>query len=336
MNLEKQTIVLTGDRPTGPLHLGHYFGSLVSRKELSEQNQTFIMSADVQALTDNWDNPDKITSNVYEVLLDNLALGMNPENVCFYIQSQIPAIAELTVFFSNLVTISRLQRNPTVKSEISQKSAIFGERAESLTFGFLGYPISQAADILSMRSTLVPVGGDQLPMIEQTREIAQKFNRIYGEVFGFPKEVLSEGKRIMGLDGNAKMSKSLNNAIYLSDTAEVTLQKIKKAKTDSIVGISFDPINRPEISNLVELYALCSDKKVDEIVGELGNLGTGEFKQKLGDKVNDHFVGFRARRLELSQNKDYLREVFEKGNKQANLRAQETMELVRKAMRIEY
>jgi tryptophanyl-tRNA synthetase len=333
---EEAKIVLTGDRPTGALHLGHYFGSLINRRELSKQHRTFLMIADVQALTDNWDDPSKVSSNVKEVLLDNLALGLDMSNTTIFIQSQIPAIAELTVFFGNLVTLARLKRNPTVKSEITQKSEKFGADGESLTYGFLGYPISQAADILSMRSHIIPVGEDQLPMIEQTREIASKFNRIYGEVFPLPVELLSVGKRIIGLDGDAKMSKSLNNGVYLCDSPEVTMQKIKKAKTDSILGITYDPINRPEISNLVQLYALTQAKNISEVIGELEHLQSGEFKMKLATSINDYFAEFRAKRNELQQNQDYLQSVLTQGYEQANERAEQTMKLVRAAMKIQY
>lgn len=334
--IDQQTIVLTGDRPTGPLHIGHYFGSLVNRRELAKQHRTFIMLADVQALTDNWDNPQKVRDNVYEVLADNLALGLDLDKVTLYIQSQIPQIAELTVFFSNLVTINRLKRNPTVKAEIEQKSEKFGEEGESLTFGFLGYPVSQAADILSLQSNLIPVGDDQLPMIEQTREIAQRFNHIYGDVFQPPKELLSTGSRIIGLDGNAKMSKSLNNCIYLKDTAEETLKKIKKAKTDSIEGISYNPEYRPEISNLVKLYALVNGKSIEEILPELEPMRTGDFKMKLAESMNEYFADFRQRRVEIFADKAYLQEVLTKGRQQALERAEETMQKVRQAMKIDY
>ncbi len=336
ITIMSETIVLTGDRPTGPLHIGHYFGSLINRRELAKQHRTFIMLADVQALTDNWDNPQKVRDNVYEVLADNLALGLDLDNVTLYIQSQIPQIAELTVFFSNLVTINRLKRNPTVKAEIEQKSEKFGEDGVSLTYGFLGYPVSQAADILSLQSNLIPVGEDQLPMIEQTREIATKFNRIYGEVFELPKELLSTGSRIIGLDGNAKMSKSLNNCIYLRDSAEETIKKLIKAKTDSIEGISYNPEFRPEVSNLVKLYALCSEQSIEAVLPELESMRTGDFKMKLAESMNDYFAEFRAKRAEIFADKAYLQEVLEKGKREALERAEQTMQKVRQAMKIDY
>ncbi len=205
--MEKKRI-LTGDRPTGKLHIGHYFGSIKKRLELQESGkyETYILIADVQALTDNFNNPEKVRKNVRELAMDYLACGIDPEKTTIYVQSMIPETAELTVYYSNLVTIARLQRNPTVKTEIAQKREIFGE---SVTYGFLGYPVSQAADITTFEGELVPVGEDQLPLIEQCREIVRKFNSIYGEVLKEPEAVLSKEKRIKGLDGNEKMGKSL-------------------------------------------------------------------------------------------------------------------------------
>ena len=222
--MESKKRVLTGDRPTGKLHIGHYFGSLKKRVEMQNSGEydLYILIADVQALTDNFNNPDKVRANVRQVALDYLSIGIDPEKTTIYIQSMIPETAELTVFYSNLVTIARLQRNPTVKTEIAQKKELFGE---SVTYGFLGYPVSQAADITCFDGELVPVGEDQLPLIEQCREIVRKFNSIYGETLKEPEAVLSKGKRIKGLDGNEKMGKSLGNAIYLSDSEEETSDK---------------------------------------------------------------------------------------------------------------
>ena len=219
--------ILTGDRPTGRLHIGHYFGSLKKRVEMqnSGEYEPYILIADVQALTDNFNNPEKVRKNVREVAMDYLSVGIDPEKSTIYIQSMIPETAELTVFYSNLVTIARLQRNPTVKTEIAQKRDLFGE---SVTYGFLGYPVSQAADITAFEGELVPVGEDQAPLIEQCKEIVRKFNSIYGEdILKEPEIVLSEGKRIKGLDGNEKMGKSLGNAIYLSDSEDEITKKVK-------------------------------------------------------------------------------------------------------------
>lgn len=329
--------ILTGDRPTGQLHIGHYFGSLLNRKKLEKEYQTYIMIADVQALTDNWDNPDKVRQNVYQVAADNIALGLDLNTTRVFIQSQIPQIAELAVFFSNLVTVNRLKRNPTVKTEIEQKREKFGEEGESLTFGFLGYPISQAGDITILRANAVPVGEDQLPVIEQTQEIVEKFNRIYNtEVFPVPKAVLSDAPRILGLDGNTKMSKSLNNAIFLSDSEEDTIAKIKTAKTDSQREITFDPVYRPEVSNLVLIYSLVNGITCEYAVSDLAGVNYSTFKQKLSKDINNYFSEFRLRRQEIIQNTNLIKNVLETGRKTVVLEAEKTMNLVRKAMKIDY
>ncbi len=219
--------LLTGDRPTGQLHLGHHVGSLQNRVQMQSMYETFIMVADVQALTDNFADPAKVHRNVREVVLDNLAAGIDPEKVTYFIQSQIPEIAELTVFFLNLVTVARLQRNPTVKDEIKQKGF-----STSIPAGFLCYPVSQAADILTFMTEIVPVGHDQLPMIEQTREIADKFNALYAPVFPRPKAVLGKVSRLIGTDGNRKMGKSLRNVINLSDSPETVQDIVMRMFTD--------------------------------------------------------------------------------------------------------
>ncbi|GAB4144293.1 MAG: tryptophan--tRNA ligase [Patescibacteria group bacterium] len=333
--MAKKTI-LTGDRPTGPLHIGHYFGSLKNRKALENDYETYVMVADVQALTDNWENPEKVRSNVFEVAADNIALGLNLSETTLFIQSQIHEIAELTVFFSNLVTLNRLKRNPTVKTEIEQKKTLFGEEGESLTYGFFGYPVSQAGDILVTRTNLVPVGSDQLPMIELAREIAEKFNRIYGEVFPLPEAKISEGARIKGLDGNAKMSKSLNNSVYLKDSPEETIKKFKTAKTDSESVIAFDPENRPEISNLVLIYSLIHGIEPEQAVAELGPIQYGTFKMKIAEDLNTHLAQFRERRRELEARPEIVFNTLREGYERTSKKAQETMRLVREAMKINY
>lgn len=218
--------ILTGIRPTGNLHLGHYFGAVSNWVKLQEEYNSYIEIADVQALTDNFNNPDKVRKNVRELTTDLLSCGIDPNKVTIFIQSMIPEIAEMTVYFSNLVTISRLYRNPTIKTEISQKKEIFGHSGESVTYGFLGYPVSQAADITIFDGVLVPVGEDQLPLLEQCREIVRKFNTIYGNTFVEPEQMLTENTRIKGLDGNEKMGKSLGNAIYLIDDDETISKKL--------------------------------------------------------------------------------------------------------------
>ena len=219
----KKTI-LTGLRPTGNLHLGHLFGAGQNYIKLQDDYDFYLEIADVQALTDNFNNPEKVRKNVTEITIDLLSIGLDPKKVNFFIQSKIPEIAELTVYYSNLVTVARLERNPTVKTEITQKKELFGNDGESITYGFLGYPVSQAADITAFDGELVPVGEDQLPLLEQCREIVRKFNSIYGETLKEPQAILSETKRVKGLDGNDKMGKSLGNAIFLNDNEE-TIQK---------------------------------------------------------------------------------------------------------------
>lgn len=328
--------MLTGDRPTGPLHIGHYFGSLINRQKYQNDYTTFIMVADVQALTDNWDNPEKVRQNVFEVAADNMAMGLD-FNTTLFIQSQIPQIAELTVFYSNLVTINRLKRNPTVKAEMEQKKDKFGNDGESLTFGFLGYPVSQAADITVVKANIVPVGVDQLPMIEQTVEIVEKFNRVYNqEIFPHPKSLLSEAPKILGLDGNAKMSKSLNNAIYLKDDQETTIAKIKTAKTDSLSEIYFDEENRPEVSNLIRIYSLVNNISVNIAVEDLKGLNNSVFKQKLAADMNLYFQDFRSRRQEIVNNPNIVWEKLEQGRLAVLEEAELTMKQLRKAMRIDY
>lgn len=335
--MAKKKILLTGDRPTGPLHIGHHFGSLTSRVRMQDEYETYIMAADVQALTDNWEHPEKVRAAVREVIIDNVAAGVDPVKSSLFIQSQVPQIAELTVFFSNLVTVNELRRNPTIKSELSQKQELFGAEGESLTYGFLGYPVSQSADILFLRSHVVPVGEDQMPVIELTREIAIKFNRIYGKkVFPIPAGNLSDAPRILGLDGNAKMSKSLNNAIYLKDTAQETTDKIRSAKTDSEPVIGYDPARRPEMSNLVLIYALSKGMTPSQAVDELGPINNSTFKPLLAQALNDHLAPIRQRRSELEGRPGYAEEIAAQGLKTVLRKAKSTMRAVRKAMRIDY
>lgn len=329
-------ILLTGDRPTGPLHIGHLFGSLLNRKALAEEYDSYIMIADIQALTDNWEHPEKVRSNVLEVAADNLAvLGDTPATL--FIQSQIPQIAELTVLYSNLVTLSTLRRNPTVKSEIAQKRQLFGEEGESLTYGFFGYPISQAADITFLRAEIVPVGEDQLPMIELTREIIERFHRIYNAtIFPLPQAKLSQAPRILGLDGNAKMSKSLNNAVYINDSVEETIAKIKVAKTDSESHFSYEPETRPEISNLVLIYSLIHNIDPGVVARDLGNMPYSAFKIKLAEDLNSYLSGIRERRAELMHHPDSIHVTLQNNLHRVLPMASETMSLVRKAMQIDY
>ena len=329
--------ILTGDRPTGRLHIGHYFGSLKTRVELqnSELYDPYILIADVQALTDNFNNPEKVRKNVREVAMDYLACGIDPEKTTIYIQSKIPEVAELTVFYSNLVTISRLQRNPTVKTEIAQKKELFGE---SVTYGFLGYPVSQAADITCFEGALVPVGEDQLPLIEQCREIVRKFNSIYGDVLVEPEPVLSSSKRIKGLDGNDKMGKSLGNAIYLSDSEEEINKKVMSAVTDP-GRIRKDDKGNPDICMVAYYHNLfSSEEEVKNVCEECkaGARGCVACKKQLAKNISDTVKPIREKRAYYEEHPEIVDEILLKGTLKAQKTAKETMKKVKKAMKLDY
>ena len=334
--MEKKRI-LTGDRPTGRLHIGHYFGSIKKRIELQESGlyDPYILIADVQALTDNFNNPEKVRKNVREVAIDYLSCGIDPKKTTIYIQSMIPETAELTVFYSNLVTIARLERNPTVKTEIAQKRELFGE---SVTYGFLGYPVSQAADITAFEGELVPVGEDQLPLIEQTREIVRKFNSIYGEVLVEPKAVLSSGKRIKGLDGNDKMGKSLGNAIYLSDSSEEITKKVMSAITDPN-RIKKDDLGNPDICMVAYYYKLFSKpEEVNEVCKECreGKRGCVQCKKQLAKNIADELKPIREKRAYYEAHPEEVDKILIEGTKKAQSVAKETMKKVKKAMKLDY
>lgn len=327
-------IILTGDRPSGKLHIGHLFGSLLTRAKLQNDYETYIMVADVQALTDNFSNPEKVRPNVREVVLDNLAAGIDPKKSTIFIQSMIPEIAELTVFYSNLVTISRLQRNPTVKTEIKQKAELF---KDSVTYGFLGYPISQSADITAFAADLIPVGEDQLPMIEQTTDIVKKFNNIYGETLTLPKALLGEAPRVKGLDGNAKMGKSLNNAIYISDTKEVIEGKVKKALTDS-QKIRINDKGRPEICTVYSYHQLFNKENTEKIKRECqsGGRGCAQCKKELSEKIISFLEPLQKRRKYYEERPNLVDKILKDGTKKARKKASETLKKVKKAMRLDY
>ncbi len=327
---------LTGDRPTGKLHIGHYFGSLQNRVKMQEDEnlERFVMIADVQALTDNFNEPQKVRNNVYEVLKDYLAVGIDPNKTTIFLQSMIPEIAELTVFYSNLVTIARLQRNPTVKTEIAQKKELFGE---SVTYGFLGYPISQAADITAFGGELIPVGEDQEPVIEQCREIVRKFNSIYGDVLKEPEAVFSKEKRIKGLDGNDKMGKSLGNAIYLSDTDEEITKKVMGALTDPGRIKKDDPGN-PNICMVAYYHNLFSKGEVKEICEECkaGKRGCVACKKQLIENIIKELNPIREKRKYYEERPEELKRILMEGTKKAQAEARKTMEKVKKAMKLDY
>ena len=329
--------ILTGDRPTGRLHIGHYFGSLQTRVEMQNSGKydPYILIADVQALTDNFNNPEKVRKNVREVMLDYLSVGIDPNKTTIYIQSLIPEVAELTVFYSNLVTIARLERNPTVKTEIAQKRELFGE---SVTYGFLGYPVSQAADITAFEGELVPVGEDQLPLIEQCREIVRKFNNIYGEVLIEPEAVLSSSKRIKGLDGNEKMGKSLGNAIYLSDSPEEITKKVMSAVTDPN-RIRKDDKGNPDICMVAYYHNLFTKKEDYEKVCEeckAGKRGCVACKKELAKNIIDFLQPIREKRKYYEERPELVDELLIKGTEKARKTAKETMKKIKRAMKLDY
>ena len=329
--------ILTGDRPTGRLHIGHYFGSLKKRVEMqnSGEYEMFILIADVQALTDNFNNPEKVRKNVKELAMDYLSCGIDQENTTIYIQSMIPETAELTVYYSNLVTIARLQRNPTVKTEIAQKKDLFGE---SVTYGFLGYPVSQAADITTFKGELVPAGEDQEPLIEQCREIVRKFNSIYGDVLVEPKIVLSDGKRIKGLDGNEKMGKSLGNAIYLSDTEEEITKKVMNAITDPN-RIKKDDLGNPDICMVSYYHNLFTNSEEKKIVCEecrAGKRGCVACKKQLAKNIIDYLAPIREKRKYYEEHPELIDKILKEGTEKARMVAKETMKDVKKAMKLDY
>ena len=324
--------ILTGDRPTGSLHLGHFVGSLQNRVRLQDEYETFVMVANVQALTDNFDNPKKVSENTLEVLLDNIAVGLDPEKVTFFLQSAIPQIAELTIFYANLVTMARLERNPTVKDESKSKKQF----DESMPLGFFMYPVSQAADITIVKANLVPVGEDQVPHIEQTREIVRKFNSIYGEIFPEPEALVGQTGRLVGLDNNAKMSKSLGNCIFLKETSEDLKTKIMSMYTDPSRVRATDP-GKVE-GNPVFLYHDIFNPNIEEVLDlktryAQGKVGDVEVKQKLFLALDKFLEPIRERRAKYDD-KNKLREILAAGTSIALTEADKTMSQVKDAMGI--
>lgn len=359
-------VILTGDRPTGRLHIGHYVGSLRRRVELQNSGKyekIFIMIADAQALTDNAGNPEKVRQNIIEVALDYLSAGLDPEKACIFIQSQVSELTELTFFYNNLVTVQRLQRNPTVKAEIQMRGFNDSDEADNKAgtpVGFFCYPISQAADITAFKATTVPVGEDQAPMIEQTREIVHKFNTVYGETLVMPEMLLPDNAaclRLPGTDGKAKMSKSLGNCIYLSDSAEEVWAKVKGMYTDPLHLQVSDPGHVEGNTVFTYLDAFCKPehfakfrecfvgKKVsfefnslDEVKAQYqaGGLGDMMIKSFLNAVLNDTLEPIRARRHELEKNIPYVYEVLRKGSEIARAEAADTLAAVKRSMRINY
>lgn len=349
MGEKGRKIILTGDRPTGRLHVGHYVGSLRRRVELQESGEfddIFIMIADAQALTDNADNPEKVRQNIIEVALDYLSCGLDPTKSTMFIQSQIPELTELTFYYMNLVTVSRLQRNPTVKNEIKMRNF-----EASIPVGFFAYPISQAADITAFKATIVPVGEDQLPMIEQTREIVRSFNHIYGETLVEPDVLLPDNKacmRLPGIDGKAKMSKSLNNCIYLSDTEEDVRKKVMSMFTDPNHLKVEDPGEVEGNPVFIYLEAFCKEdhfqrfwpeyKNLDELKAHCtrGGLGDVKVKKFLNQVLQDQLAPIRARRKEYEKNIPEVYRILREGSEKAEKVAARTLADVKSAMKINY
>ncbi len=327
----KKYRVLTGDRPTGRLHIGHYFGSLQNRVRISKMGvPTMILIADYQVLTDH-DAFDKISQNTKQLVIDYLAAGIEPgEDVMIYPHSYIPECNQLMLPFMTLVSNSELSRNPTVKEEI-QSAGLTNVNA-----GMYTYPIHQACDILFCKGNVVPVGKDQLPHIELTRNIAKAFNKKFCKnrepVFPLPQALLSKTPSIMGLDGNQKMSKSRNNAIFLCNTEDETASLIKKAKTDGERVITYDPENRPEVANLLSLISLCTKETPEAIAEKIGDRGSGVLKAMLTESLNEELRPLRAKRAELEKNEDYIRQVLLQGVDRAREIAVKTLEEVREAM----
>lgn len=329
--------ILTGIRPTGNLHIGHYFGASRNWVKLQDEYNTFIEIADVQALTDNFNNPEKIRQNVFELTLDLLSIGIDPKKATIFIQSQIPEIAELTVFYSNLVTMARLYRNPTVKTEIAQKKAVFGNNGESVTYGFVGYPVSQAADITAFNGELIPVGEDQLPLIEQCREIVRKFNSIYGLTLIEPEPLLSPYPRIKGLDGNEKMGKSLGNAIYLADDDEAITKKIMGAVTDTNKIRKDDPAN-PDKCMVYYYHKLINNPNLETVCSECknGSRGCVQCKRELINYMNEFLKPIREKRKYYESHPEEVEKILKDGTKIAKEKAESTMKNVKSAMKIDY
>lgn len=327
--------ILTGDRPTGKLHLGHYLGSLKNRVDFQNKAEQFIIIADLQAMTDNWDKSEILKENIFSIVCDYMAVGIDPEKSTIFIQSQIPQLAELTMFFMNLVTIARLSRNPTVKTEIKQKGF-----NESIPVGFFTYPISQAADILLFKPTHIPVGADQIPMIEQTNEILRSFNNTYKcEYFSDIQPVISKVSRLVGIDGKDKMSKSLNNAIYLSDTENEIKEKVNKMYTDpNHIKVS-DP-GKIE-GNVVFDYLNIFDENKEELEElkkhyQRGGLGDMILKKRLILILNDLIAPIREKRFELEKNKDFVWDVVKTGTNKTFEFAQNSIDEIKKIMKIKY
>jgi tryptophanyl-tRNA synthetase len=321
--------ILTGDRPTGYLHLGHYFGTLANRVRLQDAGaELFVLVADYQVLTDR-DSAEHLDEYVTGLVLDYLAIGVDPAKSVIFAHSAVPGLNQLLLPFLSLVTVPELRRNPTVKDEIAHS------RQSSVSGLMFTYPVHQAADILFCKANLVPVGQDQLPHVEVTRLVARRFNERYGPVFPEPDALLSQAPLLLGIDGG-KMSKSRGNAITLRGTADETAALLKRAKTDAQRHISYDPAGRPEVSSLVLLAALCTERDPVSVAAEIGSGGAAELKRVVTEAVNERFAGIRARRAELARDMGYARQVLRDGCEHARAFADATLAEVRDAMGMRY
>lgn len=328
MNENKKRI-LTGDRTTGKLHLGHYVGSLSQRVALQDEYDTFILLADIQALTTHFENPELINSSIYEVAIDNLSVGLDPEKVTILQQSQIKSIAELTIFYSMFVSVNTLRHNPTIKTEAKN----YGY--DDITYGFLGYPVSQTADITFCNADLVPVGEDQLPHMELTRKIVRRFNELYGETLNEPKAQLSTCPRLVGLDGNAKMGKSLGNAVYLSDDSKTVMEKIRAGVTDAN-RITLKDCGNPEVCVVNTYHKIFNETEHGNICDmcRSASIGCVACKKQLGEKINNLLDPFREKRAYYENHKDEVKDIIMAGSEKANKAGNETVEKVKKAMHV--
>lgn len=324
--------ILTGDRPTGKLHLGHYIGTLENRVKLQHEHETYIMLADAQALTDNFANPEKVRDSVYEVALDNLSVGLDPKVATIFVQSAIPELAELTVYFMNLISLARLELNPTVKDEMRQKG--FGR---NVPVGFLNYPLSEAADILGFKADIVPAGDDQAPMLELTREVVRRFNSIYGQTFEMPEILVGRVARLIGTDGDSKMSKSIGNTIYLSDSAEDVRMKVMDMYTDPNRRYATDPGCVEGNTVFVYLDAFSSDRIfVEELKQRYrnGKVGDVEVKEYLVKVLNDLLKPMRKKRAYYTANHELVKSILREGTFKARAEVTNTLKEVRSAIKL--
>jgi len=325
--VENRKRILTGDRTTGKLHLGHYVGSLKSRFELQDTYEEFILLADIQALTTHFDNPKLINSSIYDVTIDNLSVGLDPNKVTFVQQSQVSSIAELTIFYSMIVTVNQLRHNPTIKTEAQN----YGY--EDITYGFLGYPVSQTADITFCNADLVPVGEDQVPHIELSRKIVRKFNKLYGTSITQPQVKLSQVGRLSGLDGNAKMGKSMGNAIYLSDTAEQVWKLVRKAVTDP-ARVTTDIHGHPEICNIYKYHQIFNPEETPDIYEGCtsAKLGCFECKKRLNVVLNNLLDPMREKRAYYENHRSEVREIIVEGTRKANVIGNANLDSIKEKM----